>query len=378
MMALRRGWPRRADHYYWLTAFLTVRHAEALTCRLNAALIATTGLIPTLFLANPHGVQNRPLTLISVSITMCSLAMAALWLRLRWPSRLQSQLCVVVGSLCILVACLIQPHPVFGLLGSNVFAIVAAYTAFFHSPRLLTVVWVAGAATLIVLGVRLSDINAVMAVVGVLLVAVLNVFAVLVARMVMRLSNIEIRHHDLEPLTGLLNRAAFYQETATLIGARNRGEDRYLALAVVNLENYSALVSLAGAAAGIRVQVMAAQRLRETIRRDAILAQSGEAEFLIADVFASPDPSVLVERIRGELAAPPLRLTSSIGTVITPLRRLASHPPTELLDQLLDHATAMMLEARRAGGNQHRIVVDPRLRMLDEPGTGWQEGERPA
>jgi hypothetical protein len=28
-----------------------------------------------------------------------------------------------------------------------------------------------------------------------------------------------------------------------------------------------------------------------------------------------------------------------------------------------------MFEARRAGGNQHRIVVDPRLSMLDEPGA---------
>jgi GGDEF domain-containing protein len=378
MMALRRRGTRRADHYHWLTAFLTAHQAQTLTCRLNAALIATTGLIPTLVLANPHGVHSGPFVLISVSITMGSIAMSALWLRPRWPSRLQSQLCVVFGSLFILVACLIQPNPVFGLLGSNVFAIVAAYTAFFHSPRLQGVVWMMGVATLVVLGVRVSDINAVMAVVGALLVAVLNVFAVSVASMVMRLSDTEIRHHDLEPLTGLLNRATFYQETATLIGARNRGEDRYLALAVVDLENYSALVSLAGVAAGIRAQVMAAQRLRETIRRDAILAQSGEAEFLIADVFATPDPSVLVERIRGELAAPPLRLTCSIGTVITPLRRLVSHPPSDLLDQLVDHATAMMLEARRAGGNQHRIVVDPPLRMLDEPGTGWQEGERPA
>src|SRR5215470_12383518 len=260
MSGLRR-WTRRDDHYYWLTAFLAARQVQALTCRLNAAFIATTGLIPTFSLADPNGRYGGALTLISVSITVCCLAMAALWLRTRWPSRLQSQVCVVVGSSCIAAACLIQPKPVFGLLGSNVFAIVAAYTAFFHSSRLLALVWGVGAATLIVLGVRLSEINATMAVAGVLLVVLLNVFAVLVARMVMRLTDIEIRHHDLEPLTGLFNRAAFYEETATLIGARNRGEDRYLAVAVVDLENYSPLVSLTGAAAGIRIQVMAAQKL---------------------------------------------------------------------------------------------------------------------
>jgi len=369
MSAFGRRWTRRDDHYYWLTGFLAERQAQTLPRLLNAAFIATTGLMPTLLLANPRGRYGGSLTLISVSITVCCLAMAGLWLRPRWPSRLQSQLCVAVGSICIAVACLIQPNPVFGLLGSTVFAIVAAYTAFFHSSRLLTLVEVVGAATLIVLGVRLSEIDAAMAAAGVLLVVLLNGFAVMVGRIVMRLTDIEKRRHDLEPLTGLLNRAAFYEETATLIGARNRGDDRYLAVAVVNLENYSALVSLTGAAAGIRVQVMAAQRLRETMRREAILAHSGEAEFLIADVFASPDPSVLIERVRGALAAPPLRLTCSVGTVVTRLRPLVAHPPSDVLDELLDHASATMFEARRAGGNQHRIVVDPRLSMLDEPGA---------
>jgi diguanylate cyclase (GGDEF)-like protein len=369
MSALRRRWTRRDDHYYWLTAFLAARQAQTVTCRLNAAFIVTTGLIPTLSLANPQGRHSGALALISVSITVCCLAMAALWLRSRWPSRLQSQLCVVVGSSCIAVACLIQAKPLLGLLGANVFAIVAAYTAFFHSSRLLALVWAVGGVTLIVLGVRLSEINATMAVIAVLLVVLLNGFAVSVARMVMRLTDIEIRHHDLEPLTGLFNRTAFYEETATLIGARNRGEDRYLAVAVVDLENYSALVSLTGAAAGIRVQVIAAQKLRETMRREAILAHSSEAEFLIADVFTSPDPSVLIERIHGALAAPPLRLTCSVGAVVTRLRPLVSHPPSDVVDELLDHASATMYEARRAGGNQHRIVVDPHLSMFDEPGA---------
>ena len=325
--------------------------------------------MPTLLLANPRGRYGGSLTLISASITVCCLAMAALWLRPRWPSRLQSQLCVAVGSICIAVACLIQPNPVFGL--ARIHRLrdrgrIHRVLPFVASADTCRVV---GAATLIVLGVRLSEIDAAMAAAGVLLVVLLNVFAVMVGRIVMRLTDIEKRRHDLEPLTGLLNRAAFYEETATLIGARNRGDDRYLAVAVVNLENYSALVSLTGAAAGIRVQVMAAQRLRETMRREAILAHSGEAEFLIADVFASPDPSVLIERVRGALAAPPLRLTCSVGTVVTRLRPLVSHPPSDVLDELLDHASATMFEARRAGGNQHRIVVDPHLSMLDEPGA---------
>lgn len=74
----------------------------------------------------------------------------------------------------------------------------------------------------------------------------------------------------------------------------------------------------------------------------------------------------------------PVRVTSSIGAVITPLRRLAAHSPSDVLDELLDHANAVTYGARRAGGNQHRVVVDPYLRILDEPGAGLQDGQRPA
>jgi GGDEF domain-containing protein len=377
VIALRRRRTRRDDHYYWLTAYLAAHNAQAFTCRLNAALIATTGLIPTLLLATPQGPHSPASTLISVSITACCIAMAALWLRPRWPSRLQSQLCVVVGSLCIAVACLIQPDPVFGLLGSNVFAIAAAFVAFFHSLRLLLVTWLVGAATLIALAVRLSEINTGLATVGVLLVALVNVFAVFVCRMVIRLIDNQIRHNDLEPLTGLLNRDAFYDQVATLIGARNRAEDRYLAVALVSLDNYSALLSLAGAAGANRARGMAAQRLRGTVRREAILAHVSDAEFLIADVFTTRDPTVLIERIRGVLAGPPSRLTASIGTVSVALRPLVSHPPHDVLDELLAIATAAMNEARGAGGNQHRLILDPNLTVVDKPCGNWPDNWPP-
>ena len=106
-------WAGRDDQYYWLTAFLAAHDAQKFMCRLNAATIATIGLIPTLLIVVPGGPRGVRTTLISLLITGCCAAMATLWLRPRWPSRPQSQLCVIVGSLGVAAACLVQ-NPVFG------------------------------------------------------------------------------------------------------------------------------------------------------------------------------------------------------------------------------------------------------------------------
>src|SRR5258705_6097815 len=240
------GFLRRADRddqYYWLTAFLAAHDAQTFMCRLNAALIATIGLVPVLLIASPVSPRGVGSTLVSLLITAGCAAMATLWLRPHWPSRRQSQLCVIAGALGVAKVCLIQ-NPVFGLVGSNVSAIIASFAAFFHSVRLLVFTWLVGGVTPVVLAARLSDTSIFLTTVGVLLVALVNVFTVVVCRMVMRLIDNQIRHTGIELVTGLLNRSAFGDQVATLIGARNRLDDRYLAVAVVNLDNYSALLSV--------------------------------------------------------------------------------------------------------------------------------------
>jgi hypothetical protein len=49
---------------------------------------------------------------------------------------------------------------------------------------------------------------------------------------------------------------------------------------VVNLDSFSLLLSLAGAAGGNRARIAIAQQLRETVRRDALIAHVSDAEFL--------------------------------------------------------------------------------------------------
>jgi GGDEF domain-containing protein len=202
----------------------------------------------------------------------------------------------------------------------------------------------------------------------VLVVVLVNLGAVFIGRMVIRLIDNDIDPGDRATLSGLLTRDAFYEGVATLIGARSRKEDRYLVVAVIELDNYSALIAMAGGATATQAQVAAGHKLRRTVRREALLAHAGEAEFWVADFFSKPDPAVLIDRIRGAIADPPSRLTASIGSISTPLHPLMSHPPYAVLDEILTISTSAMHEARRAGGNQSRIVLDPALTVLDEDG----------
>ena len=120
----------------------------------------------------------------------------------------------------------------------------------FHGGRLLAFTWMVGTATLTVLALRLAAINTAVAVSSVVVVALLNVFGAFLCRTSIRLIDIDNRHNGVEPLTGLLNRDGFSAKVAELIGARSRQDDRYLVVAVVNLDSYARPLSLGGAAWG--------------------------------------------------------------------------------------------------------------------------------
>src|SRR6185436_19503733 len=144
-------------------------------CRVVAAIVLCLGAIPPTLMASSAGPQGLPNPALAVSVTICCLVMGALWLRQRWPTRTESQLCVMAGTVCIAAAALIAADPVLGLLGSTTFVVVLAFTS------------TIGAATLGVLAVRLAAIDPALATCSVVLVALINVFVAFAGRMVLRL-----------------------------------------------------------------------------------------------------------------------------------------------------------------------------------------------
>ncbi|MEW5811421.1 MAG: diguanylate cyclase [Actinomycetota bacterium] len=363
-----------ADHYYWFTAVLAARGMQTATCRLVALCIAALGVIPVGLLASPAGPRGTLGQSATVLIAVSCFGLALLWLRSHWPTRAQSLLCVMVASVAIGVSVLIQTNPVVGLTGAANYAVLTAFVVSFHTPRLLAAVWSVGAVTLGVLIVSLAATDLALALCAVGMIILLNVFVAFACRAMLALIQPDTHHGDIEQLTGLLHRDAFYQAVATLLASRSRSDDRYLVVVAVNIDSFSLLLGLSGASGGNRARVTVGQALRETVRHNAIVAHVSDHDFLIADTFTTADASPLVERIRGAIAATPQRLTASIGVVCTPLPPLAAEPPDDVLDKLIAIATQAIEQARMAGGNQVRYVLRP---TLDEDPDGNGDDPRP-
>ncbi|MBB2991143.1 diguanylate cyclase (GGDEF)-like protein [Mycolicibacterium iranicum] len=358
----------RFDQYYWFTAILAARGLQTATCRLVALCIAVVGLVSVGLIASAFGPQSLGEKIAAVAIALGSLALAVLWLRDHWPTRAQSLLSVLGVSAGVGVAALIVNNPVIGFLGTASYVVLTVFVVCFHAPRLLTLTWAIGAVVLGVLVFRLVSTDLAVAICALVIVVLLNVFVAISCRAVIRLLQPDAHHGDIEQLTGLLHRDAFYSSVATLLASRSRSDDKYLVVVAVNIDSFSLLLGLSGSGGGNRARVTVGQALRETVRHNAIVAHVSDDDFLIADTFTTADASPLVERIRGAIAATPQRLTASIGVVCTPLPPLAAEPPDEVLDKLIGIAKQAIEQARMAGGNQVRYVLRP---TLEEDGDGF-------
>lgn len=362
-----RDWWGQPDHYYWLTAFLAARGAQRGTCRIIAVSILGLGVVVLVSIHSPTGPEGEFGRIAAIVIAVCCLLMALGWLRSSWPSRAQSAWFVVVSTLCIATACLVQANPFNGMFGATAFAALGGYIAFFHTPRLMVFSLTVALATAVVLAGRVAETgDYYLAFTTLVYLLVVNLATPFACQAIVHLLGIDVLNSDIDTLTGLLNRDAFYRTAAEFIATRHRDDDRYFVIVLVNLDNFTLLTHTDGPASGKWARVAVAQTLRETTRHNAVLAHVADAEFLIADSFPTPDATPLVERVRGAIATTPPRTTASIGVVSAPMRGLAQSPPLEVLDELIDVAGTAMREARRAGGNQARHIVYPGLAATDD------------
>lgn len=351
------------DRYYWITSMLAARGHQRATCRLTALNIVGCGALPLLLMLGDHGPTGARDRSIAVAGFACCVALSTIWLRSSWPTRRLSQLSTLTVSVLVSVGCLIERDPAIGLMGATAFIAVAAFAAVFHAGWLLAYTWIVGVATLVVQSVRFAGVAPEVTVAVVALFALVNAFVVFCCRSVVRLVDNDVHYGELEPLTGLLTRDAFSDRIATIV-ARDRDDDRFLAIVVVSLDSFSLLTAMGGDAGGNQARVAIGQRLRETLRRDAILAHVGDSEYLVADTFNSTDASVLTERLQHTVRTAPYRLTASIGTVVTPLDDLVGHPPHDVVEELITIATSNVYIARRGGGQRTETTANPELTSL--------------
>lgn len=367
-VVVREAFP--ADHYYWLTSELAVRGLQRRVCRIICAIIVLSGAVPLAMIGNAAGPQTTFSKWAAVGIFVCCAIFGAMWLRARWPTRLESQACGVAGTICVSVACLTAPDPVIGLLSSSIFSVVVGFTILFHNLRLLAVVTLGVMFTATVLTARVAVHNALLASSSVVIVVGVIAFAAVCSLLITRLVDIEVRRGDIDPLTGLMVGGAFYESVATLIAARSREQDRYLVVIVAGIDNLDPLESVLGSAAANRIRVQCARYVRETVRRETIVGQSGDGDFLIAEVFTHADPTPLAERLSSCADRAGTRLGMSVGVVSTPLPPLVGHEPYPVIDEVLALASAAKTESRQMGGNAIRCVLSPTLKSIHRPDGG--------
>jgi GGDEF domain-containing protein len=352
------------DRYYWLTSFLAAHGARSTVSRAIAAIVLVLGILQLMLMLTPAGPQGRTSELLSVGAAVGSVVITWCWLRAWWPTSTASKLCCVLGTVCVAVVCLIQTDPLLGMLASTVFTMVNGVTALFHYGRLLVLTSAVSAVTVGVLAARLAQTDVVVGVAGAGIVVVVSAYVVVTSRLAMRMVNAEMGAGEVDPLTGLLSRSAFDDEFAKLMGASSRDDDRHLVVLVINVDSFSAAAGVKGVAGDKWARVALGQRLRETVRGNAILAHVDDADFLIADLFTTPDAAPLAERVHDAIYAAPLRMTASIGAVSTPLRPLSGAAPPDVLDEILRLATAAVEDVQRSGGDGIRQVLSPRLDVL--------------
>lgn len=367
MKLSRSRFPRTPvpDQYLAFTTRLSADGYQNTMMRIIGYSIIALGIPAFLAAVAPPAVPWPGFRVVYIGIAIACVFLALPWMRYCWPTRQQSTSVIVLGAIVLAAGCLATIDPMSGLLTSVAFLFVLGLTALFHNTRLLTFAVAVAALTIAVLTVRIaaSDIAKAIAVATPLvLMCILVTYS---CRTIALVGSAPETHIDLDPVTGLLTRDSFYERTSNVIGARHRDDDRYLVIAMVGIDGFSAIAGVGGPRALNQSQIAAGLALRETVRRDAVLGHVADSDFVIADTFTVPSPDPLVERVRSSIAATGRGMTASIGVVSTPLRPLGEVPPHEVIDELVALASRAMAEARRAGGNQARFVLEPDLNLGD-------------
>lgn len=160
-------------------------------------------------------------------------------------------------------------------------------------------------------------------------------------------------HYD--ALTGLPNRALFFDRLAQAISQSRRSQGRF-ALMFVDLDGFKAVNDTFGHDTGDAVLKAVSEHLLECVRESDTVARMGGDEFtlILRNLHAAQDAAAIAEKILAALA-PPLhllghecRIGASIGIVMYPEHGTSA-------EELLGQADNAMYAVKKAGKNAYRF-----------------------
>lgn len=350
-------WWRQPDHYDWLSDYLAARGLKPFVRFLLVTILATLVVATLLMLGSPSGPQTLARRAVAVVFIVGLAGMALVW-ALGWPTRVQSQVFSVAGTLGIAATCLIESDPRSGMLGCAAFGGLAGYVAFFHSARLLVFTLDAALGTAAVCAARIAVAGDASMAAAKLLVLSAGILAVpFCGQILVHWLSVDALKSSTDPLTGLRNRRGFYRSASRLLSTNTRAP--CLSVLMVDLDNFKRINDTYGHATGDRILVAVADNLRRISDGTTVIARVGGEEFLVAETLAAEDALQTAEAMRLAIAATPWGVTASLGVSSSRLPPDKAHLDRQLVERLVEAADCAMYEAKRAGGNQVRHADIP-------------------
>ena len=349
--ALKRWW-QQSTHYEWLSGYLAARGMSGATRALMAFLAASFVACLLGLLSSSDG----PIGTIPVVMTWLAIAggiAGSTLFAVKWPSRRESLAFALITIASIALACLAYPRPMPSVVGCIAFATIGAYIAFFHTTALVLYNF-AVAATVATFGaVRMAAAGQpVLAAVDWWLIIQVNIALPLAIQVLVRALGTDLLRAERDPLTGLLNRRTFRQQTSQLIEA-GRGTGGHLAVALIDLDKFKAINDRYGHASGDQALMHVARAIKQAAGDEAVVARSGGEEFVVAVASPGSDCHELAQRLCAAIAESPAGVTASVGTTAVRLCD-TKDDHKRLVDRLVDTADWAMYRAKRAGGNGFR------------------------
>lgn len=341
-------WWRQADQFDWLSGYLHARGLATATRRLMAAVSAALILMALGMLGTRESASVLTLTVCAVA-SAAGIAYVILWLR-RWPSKRQSLLMGVFGSMLVLLGAVMHPDPVIALMTCTGLVVPGAYFAFFHNTRAILFNLLVAASAGAICAARLLNAHDsdVAALAGVGLIVELNIVVPLVIQTVVRTMGADVVRSDHDALTGLLNRRAFYERATVLLTSPSGA--LHLLVVMIDLDNFKRLNDTYGHLAGDEALAAVGWALRQASPGSAIIGRAGGEEFLVIATLPAAAADVFPSTLCAAIAALPHPVTASVGAAVTEWDIVPD--AAVAIESLIATADAAMYQAKRNGGNQ--------------------------
>jgi len=362
-------WWRHPDRYDWLSDYLARRGLTAPTRYILAAILMMLAVATLLMMWSPSGPHTGIERTVSGAVIIALVLVAAGYLH-HWPNRAQSQVFSVTGIIAIAASALADADPRAGMLGCAAFIGLAGYISFFHNARYLSLALVISVATAVICAVRVAiDGDPAMAI-SRLLVMTGGILAVpFCGQLLVNWLSVDALKSSTDALTGLRNRRGFRRAACDLL-TRSSGEPgTCFMLTLIDLDGFKRVNDTYGHATGDMILIAVGDGLRAAGGDGAVVGRLGGEEFLVAESLPRDAVPAAAERLRAAIAATSWNVTASLGVATTD-GDVSAGSVREVISGLITIADTAMYEAKRAGGNQFRIIdiTAPRPRTHPVPG----------